>query len=810
MSRARRRDDDWRVAREIPEGDEGGHVKRIAVLLLLLCAVPVGAQTVTFRPYIQPGDSGPFGPADQMVVVWQTDEANPTASAYSVQFGTSLASLVSAPVSARVVDNYLAADPQFSSLTLPFKYGAHSDYSAVLKPLDYATIYFYKVTGPGMPGGFVSSFHTRKRSGQFVFQVQGDEGYYPNIPGTNPPLVSNYEARIINTMFNAASLSLPGQPALPPPDLALNAGDNVYITGADSNYRDVWMADWNSNTASNERGAPFIRSIPLYIVAGNHDVGSTGATANLLADSGPTVPGSSGPGPFGGGTGGGDALAYFNNYYYPLNGPTGVDIQQQMNVDASSPTNLQFSFNGVSFTSPVAIDAMRASTAVDSGRGVKRQIDHMSNYSFDYGNAHFVFLDANPHVFNNLLPNGPPNTAPAFPFPAYPSTLRDWLINDLDASGQLWKVVVFHQPIFSSGNATISNDQMRTIGAFLQDHGVNLVFNGHEHNYQRTFPLRALPNVTDAPTPGVPQVEIDSTFDGSTHTVPDGVLYFVEGAGGNRDFDDDLPNPRGGGSAIDQDDAATGTTTRTVNGQSFDFLKGVPSFLDTSLSDDAMKAFLPNAGSGPKITTRFKSKVFSFAHIVVEENELTLYQITEPLGATSSATPQQPAPFGTDYRGRPLNDPIPDTVFDPVTRTVVSPPATGTPALLDKVSVMKPDISDRVTVKLKAPEHVSPGDSIAVSFSFKNDSPYALNGTQVVITLPDGVSFDFTSVGTATVQGREVVVSLGRTASKQHVEVEIRGRVSQSVDGNLSIEGLLRSSTALPVVAKATSTRIKK
>src|SRR5262249_61084435 len=135
------------------------------------------------------------------------------------------------------------------------------------------------------------------------------------------------------------------------------------------------------------------------------------------------------------------------------------------------------------------------------------------------------------------------------------------------------------------------------------------------------------------------------------------------GAGGNRDFDDDLPNPRGGGSSIDQDDAATGTSTRTIGGRSFDFLKGVPSFLDTSLSDDAMKAFLPNAGSGPKITARFKSKLFSFAHVVVEDNELTLYQITEPLGATSSATPQQPAPFGTDYRGRPLNEPIPYTVF---------------------------------------------------------------------------------------------------------------------------------------------------
>src|SRR5215831_3728240 len=128
-------------------GDEGGSVKPIAVLLLLLCAAPVGAQTVTFRPYIQPGDNGPFGPTDQMVVVWQTDEANPTTSAYAVQFGTSLGSLVSAPVNARVVDNYLAADPQFSSLTLPFRYGAHSNYTAVLSDLSYDATYFYKVTG---------------------------------------------------------------------------------------------------------------------------------------------------------------------------------------------------------------------------------------------------------------------------------------------------------------------------------------------------------------------------------------------------------------------------------------------------------------------------------------------------------------------------------------------------------------------------------------------------------------------------------------------------------------------------------------
>jgi len=571
------------------------------------------------------------------------------------------------------------------------------------------------------------------------------------------------------------------------------------------------MPDWNANAASNDHGAPFIRSIPFYIVAGNHDVGSTGATANLLADSGATVPGSSGPGPFGGGTGGGDALAYFNNYYFPLNGPAGVDIQNRFHGDLSAATNFLFSYNGINYTSPSAIESLRASTAVDAGGGVKRQIDHMSNYSFDYGNAHFVFLDANPHVFDNLLPGGPPSTAPAFPFPPYPSVLRDWLVNDLDASQQTWKVVVFHQPIFSSGNATISNDQMRTIGRFLQDHGVNLVFNGHEHNYQRSRPIRALSNVTSAPVPGTPQVEVDTAFDGGAHSVPDGVLYFVEGAGGNRDFDDNLPNPRGGGTGIDQDDAATGTTSATVGGVTYSFVNGPKSWLDTSLSDDAMKAFLPGAGSRTPITVRFKSKVFSFAHVTVDDNVLTLYQISEPLLSTSSATASSPAPFGTDYKGMPLNDPIPDTVFDPATRTVVSSAGDGVPALLDKLSVIKPDISHESDVDLSAPKHVEAGDPIDFTFRFKNGSQYALNGAQAVVTLPDGVSFDSVSQGTATQIGHDVVVSLGRLVQGSTTSVIIHAHVSAPEHGAaLQAVGVLRSGTALTVTGGHTVTTVHK
>src|SRR5499425_457216 len=119
-------------------------------LLAVKSAISLPTQmVVTYLPYIQPGDNGPFGPKDQMIVTWQTNESPPVTSAYSVQFGTSLATLGPASVNGRVVDNYLSADPQFSGLTLPFKYGAHSNYTAVLSNLNYNTIYFYRVTGPG-------------------------------------------------------------------------------------------------------------------------------------------------------------------------------------------------------------------------------------------------------------------------------------------------------------------------------------------------------------------------------------------------------------------------------------------------------------------------------------------------------------------------------------------------------------------------------------------------------------------------------------------------------------------------------------
>jgi hypothetical protein len=769
----------------------------LAVVVAFFSMAPVAAgQNVTYKPYIQPGDNGPFGAKDQMVIAWQTDEASPNPGAFTVQFGKSVSYGQSVTPQGRVVDNYLSADPALP--VPPTASGPHSNYAAVLMGLDYNTTYFYRVSGPGMPsGGFAASFHTRKRGDEFSFLVQGDEGFFPAEANSNPLRLADFEARIIHLMYNVHHLEVPGVPELPKPDLALNTGDNVYTNGAEGSYRDFWFPVWNSDVDSNETGAPFIRSIPFYIVVGNHDMGATGVNANML--------GGDGAGRFSGNTDGGDALAYFNNYYFPLNGPAGVDTQFTWNADSVTPNGMIFSFKGTSYTSPAAIAAFRASTAVDAGKGAKQQIDHMHNYSFDSGSAHFVFLDANPHLFNGQLDNTALYAKAPQGFSAYPSVLRDWLINDLDSSGQPWKIVVFHQPAFSSGNATVRNSQMRAVAKFLEDHGVNMVFNGHEHNYQRTYPLRANSNAAGAPmTTGSPAVSIDTAFDGLKQTVPDGVLYLVEGAGGNRDFDGDLGPARGSGLGIDQDDSATGTAT--VAG--FAFPNGPASWLDTNLTSAAFSPVLPGAGSGPKITAKFKAKVFSFADVLVRDNQLTLYQITEPLTSSSSATSSDPAPFGTDANGKPLNDPIPDTLVDPATGNVVTAPATGASALLDKFVVTKLDLSENLRVRLSASHSVVPGGQLTYILNVHNGSSYGLNGSQAVFEIPSGVTFVASPDGSATQVGSQIVVTIGRLDAGGSAVVRVQTKVSAEAGAVITAAALLRSSTALSAPANEVHTNV--
>jgi VCBS repeat-containing protein len=113
-------------------------------------------------------------------------------------------------------------------------------------------------------------------------------------------------------------------------------------------------------------------------------------------------------------------------------------------------------------------------------------------YSFEWGNAHFVALDTNQDYSAGS--------------PQY-----NWLVNDLQTSVQPWKFVFFHHPAYSSGVYSDTSEVQTHLVPVFETYGVDAVFNGHDHHYERTCPI----------------------VDGACTTPQDGgVVYYVTGGGG--------------------------------------------------------------------------------------------------------------------------------------------------------------------------------------------------------------------------------------------------------------------------------------
>ena len=69
----------------------------------------------------------------------------------------------------------------------------------------------------------------------------------------------------------------------------------------------------------------------------------------------------------------------------------------------------------------------------------------------------------------------------------------EWLDKELSASGSDWKIAFFHHPLYSSGATHGSADLQRGLlePVFLK-YGVNVVFTGHEHFYERIKPQKGV------------------------------------------------------------------------------------------------------------------------------------------------------------------------------------------------------------------------------------------------------------------------------------------------------------------------------
>jgi predicted phosphodiesterase len=259
------------------------------------------------------------------------------------------------------------------------------------------------------------------------------------------------------------------QTSLKNPDFTVLTGDMVYGSGRASEYRTNFFPQFLSEVASPKSGSGLFANTLVVGVPGNHDI----LNRNVAREA--------------------DLQAYFYYWREPLNGPL-TEIGEPNSPVLSGPE-----------------DRKNAIIAA-SGPNYPR----MSNFSFDYGNAHWTCIDANPYVNWN------------------DPKLRAWIKDDLaKASKKTWRFIALHQPPFHSSTSHAGEKQIRPLADLFEEGHVDIVFGGHVHNYQRSYPIQVGPkkgaskeelNMNDWP--------VDKTFDGATNTHPKGIIYIVDGAGG--------------------------------------------------------------------------------------------------------------------------------------------------------------------------------------------------------------------------------------------------------------------------------------
>lgn len=120
-------------------------------------------------------------------------------------------------------------------------------------------------------------------------------------------------------------------------------------------------------------------------------------------------------------------------------------------------------------------------------------------YEFEYGNAGFFVIDSN----RNVDPG---------------SEQYRWLDEALDKSVATWKFVSYHHPSYSSdendygdmwkGRSTHGDLRVRQLTKLFDKHGVDVVWNGHIHSYERTWPVK------------------------NDRADPQGTIYMITGGGG--------------------------------------------------------------------------------------------------------------------------------------------------------------------------------------------------------------------------------------------------------------------------------------
>ena len=122
-------------------------------------------------------------------------------------------------------------------------------------------------------------------------------------------------------------------------------------------------------------------------------------------------------------------------------------------------------------------------------------------YSFDYGNAHFIALDSRNGSWYDAV------------------NQINFLAHDLATPRPaLWTFVYFHHPMLTCTYKENLPNMAAAVWPLFQEYGVDVVFTGHAHTFERSFPL----------IDGTPVDQAQDPF----YVDPQGPIYVVSGCGG--------------------------------------------------------------------------------------------------------------------------------------------------------------------------------------------------------------------------------------------------------------------------------------
>lgn len=159
------------------------------------------------------------------------------------------------------------------------------------------------------------------------------------------------------------------------------------------------------------------------------------------------------------------------------------------------------------------------------------------NYAFDAGPVHVLVVNSQEaclegettQAVQRVNPNCTLTSASGAPLEN--TEITDFMKADLadaQSRGMPWSVVVFHHPPYANGGYNESNAGASYMWwmrdhwlPILEQYGVDLVFTGHDHDYERSWPM--LDNAT-------------TTTSGTRFREGDGIVYVVTGGGGRNTY----------------------------------------------------------------------------------------------------------------------------------------------------------------------------------------------------------------------------------------------------------------------------------